>query len=245
MKKLSVVIPCYNEEKNISLLLSDFDKFGKNYNFELIMVDNGSSDDTWLLLNKFLPRYKFLRILRIKKNIGYGHGIVSGLSIAKGDYVGWTHADLQTDIYDIIKAYKVLLKKGFPEKIYVKGTRINRDFSETFFTFGMSILESIWFGTLLFDINAQPNIFSKKFFDKWVNTPNNFLLDLYSYALAKKCSYKVERINVEWKKRKYGTSAWNINWKSKFIFSFQIVLGSIPLKSILYKIQKSILLNKT
>lgn len=238
MKKLSIIIPCYNEEKNIPFLLEDFNKFSKDYNFELIIVDNGSSDNTWHLLNKSLTRYNFLNILRIKKNIGYGHGILSGLSIANGEYLGWTHADLQTDIHDILRAYNILLEEGFPENIYVKGLRRKRNFTERIFTFGMSVYESTLFGNILFDINAQPNIFHKKFFKTWINAPENFLLDLYSYALAKKCKYKIKRFKVEWNERKYGTSAWNINWKSKFSFSFHILLSSIKLKLLLTKIKK-------
>ena len=52
-------------------------------------------------------------ILRIKKNMGYGFGIISGLKkIQEYDIIGWTHADLQTDITDITKAIKIFEEYG-------------------------------------------------------------------------------------------------------------------------------------
>ena len=244
MINLSIVIPCYNEEKNLPLLLNDFDFICKGNKFELILVDNGSNDNSWETLNSYLEKYKFLKILRIKKNLGYGHGIIKGLSIARGRYCGWTHADLQTDINDILKAYKKIEEANFPDNIYIKGYRKKRNFSEMIFTNGMTVFETIWLGMPLIDINAQPNIFPTNFLKYFINPPNNFLLDLYSYALAKKLDYKIIRFNVEWKKRRFGFSAWNINWKSKFIFSFKMILGSIPLKYKLSEIKKSIIFNK-
>ena len=227
---LSIVIPCFNEEKNIKSILDKFNKFSDNKKFELVLVDNGSSDNTWKYIKECLPKYKFLKALRIKKNIGYGNGIVSGLSIAEGRYLGWTHADLQADINDIYRAYKILKEDGFKNDIYIKGFRKNRKLADQIFTFGMTIIESLWFGTILDDINGQPNIFPKEFFNKWENPPKDFLLDLYSFYLAKIYDLRIKRFNVKFITRKYGTSSWNINWKSKFIFTFKILLGSLKLK---------------
>ena len=241
---LSIVIPCFNEEENIFLLLKEFEKITINNNFELILVDNGSVDKTWYFLKEAEKRYKFLKILKINNNIGYGHGIVSGLSVAKGKYIGWTHADLQTDICDILKAYTIINESKAPENIYVKGLRRNRRLYENIFSFGMSVFESLWLGVFLRDINAQPNLFPKNFFDYWIDPPNDFLLDLYSYALAKKCGYKIKRINVLFKKRIFGKSSWNINWKSKFKFSFRIFLDSIQIRNKFFNTIKIILLKK-
>ena len=240
---LSIVIPCYNEEKSINFILDKFDKIPEKNNFELILVDNGSSDNTWKLLKEKLEKYKFLKVLKIKHNIGYGHGIVSGLSIAKGKFVGWTHADLQTDIFDINKAYKILKEDGLRKDLYIKGLRKNRNLLDQIFTFGMTIFESILLRTILIDINAQPNIFPKEFIEKWEKPPDDFLLDLYSYVLAKKSSYRVKRFDVKFEKRKFGISSWNINWKSKFIFTFKIFIGSIILKSKINSLSKISLYN--
>ncbi|HRG76152.1 MAG TPA: glycosyltransferase family 2 protein, partial [Leptospiraceae bacterium] len=98
--KLSIVVPCYNEEKNIPLVLEKFQSVIKRDDVEVILVNNGSKDNSQLVLNELIPKYSFARTVLVEVNQGYGFGILSGLKEAKGDYIGWTHADMQTDPYD-------------------------------------------------------------------------------------------------------------------------------------------------
>ena len=72
---------------------------------------------------------------------------------------------MQTDPADPIKALEIKRSKLILKKYYIKGFRKGRPFVDNFFTFGMSIFETLYLGTQEFwDINAQPNIFQKKFF---------------------------------------------------------------------------------
>ena len=107
MTILSIIIPCYNEEKNIIPL---FEKIGElleeDSSIEVIIVNNGSTDNTKnSILNSKLNIDKKIKVYEIKENIGYGHGIMSGVKIASGEYIGWCHADLQTEPMDVYNAY--------------------------------------------------------------------------------------------------------------------------------------------
>lgn len=95
--KIGIVIPCFNEEKNISLLI---DKIYENFsgqNFYFLLVNNGSNDATESKIkSKLKKRDNLIGLYSIKKNIGYGHGIYQGLTKIKDcKFLGWTHADLQ------------------------------------------------------------------------------------------------------------------------------------------------------
>ena len=57
---------------------------------------------------------RFGRVVTVPVNLGYGHGILSGLREAKGDYLAWTHADLQTDPADVVKAWELLTASPNP-----------------------------------------------------------------------------------------------------------------------------------
>ena len=160
MKKLSVILPCYNESKNIPYVLEKFGKIIQRDDIELIFVDNGSNDNTLKILEKLIPKYSFAKLKKVKVNKGYGYGIKSGLKIAKGKYLSWTHADMQTDPEDVIRALNIIESLDSEEKLYIKGKRKGRPLSDEFFTVGMSFFESILLLTPLWDINAQPNIFS-------------------------------------------------------------------------------------
>lgn len=164
MIKLSIVIPCYNEENNIPLILSKFSEVIKREDIEVILVNNGSSDNTSQILDELLPIYGFASTVKVEVNQGYGFGILSGLKETKGDYIGWTHADLQTDPADVIKALDIIERNGDPKHIIVKGNRKNRPLFDQIFTSGMSLFESVYLQCKLNDINGQPNIFHKDFF---------------------------------------------------------------------------------
>ena len=228
--KLSVIIPCCNEEKNIPLILDGFKKvIGNRSDIEIIIVDNNSTDGTAIVLSELAPNYSFLRSMKVME-IGYGIAVLSGLKEAKGEYIGWTHGDFQTPPVDVIKALEIIEKINNPQNIYIKGLRNGRPILDRFFTFGMGIFESLYFGKLFYDINAQPNIFHKSFLESWSDPPHDFSLDLYAFYLAKKKNMPIVRFPVLFKKRIYGESHWNKNLYSKWKFIKRTVSFSRSLK---------------
>lgn len=226
--KCSVVIPCYNEEQNIPLILKRFQEVIRKEDMELILVDNGSTDQTQERFRELLPLYPLARSIKIDVNQGYGYGIWKGLEAAKGDYLGWTHADMQTDPEDVVRAYHILKEqKG---DCYVKGTRRGRPLVDNLFTFGMSVFEIICLKQFLVDINAQPNFFPRKFFESWEEPPYDFAFDLYAFYLAKKTGIPVIRFPVQFPKRIHGTSHWNTGFSAKCKFIRRTVDFSIRLR---------------
>lgn len=227
--KLSIVIPCYNEEKNIPLLLERFAEIVGNRDMEIILVNNGSTDNSAKVMERLLPKYKFAKIVTVPVNKGYGYGILKGLEEAKGEFVGWTHADMQTDPNDIIKAWRII-EKSESKDIYVKGRRKGRTLYEQFFTVGMGIFESGYLGVPMYDINAQPNIFPRKFLLKWQEPPYDFSLELYCLYLVRKYNMKVIRFVVEFHERRNGHSSWNKGLRSRLNLIRQTILYSRKLK---------------
>ena len=128
-KKLSIIIPSYNEINNLKILLKKANKIlSENKDIEIIIVDNGSTDGSknYLYNNKkFFPRIK---VVRVQKNIGYGFGIKYGLKFATGKIVSWTHADLQFEIKDIMKFLNKNYNNIIKHNLVVKGRRQNRPF---------------------------------------------------------------------------------------------------------------------
>lgn len=227
--KLSVIIPCFNEAENIPLILERFAHVIGRWNIELILVNNGSTDHSEKVLEVLLPQYAFARTVFVPENQGYGYGILSGLKEADGDYLGWTHADMQTDPADIVRAWRIL-ENNFEKPVYIKGARKKRPLFDTFFTIGMSIFESIYFRISMKDINAQPNIFPKSFYLKWKNPPFDFSLDLYALYMAKKEKITIIRFPVLFPKRIHGTSKWNTGFSSKWKFIKRTIEYSRKLK---------------
>lgn len=231
--KLSLIIPCYNEAKNLPLLLDRCKELNSYSEVEIILVDNGSTDNSPEVLLELLPNYPGCRSIRVEQNQGYGFGILSGLEVAKGDIVGWTHADMQTDPMDAIKGLQLFEKYG--NNIFVKGKRFGRPFTDTFFTIGMSFFETLLLRKPLWDINAQPTLFSREFFKNWDEPPHDFSLDLYAYYLAHNNKLKVYRFPVLFAKRAHGISHWNVNWAAKWKFIKRTLQFSFELRKKLWK----------
>ena len=104
-RTVSLVIPCFNEAGNAEQLVARAKAATQAAsNLEVIFVDNGSSDETFRKIEPLVLGHQRLSLLRVDKNIGYGHGIKFGLLHAKGEVAGWTHADLQTDPFDAVRA---------------------------------------------------------------------------------------------------------------------------------------------
>ena len=78
-----------------------------------------------------------------------GNGILEGLKSAKGEVLSWTHADLQTDPKDVIRAYQTFMEHN-ADDVIVKGRRQNRALLESFFTFAMQVISSMALKVMLY-----------------------------------------------------------------------------------------------
>ena len=229
MINLSIVIPCFNEAKSLPKLVKDFSKKLKRKDVELILVNNGSNDSTETIISNLKKDYNFLKMIKLKKNNGYGNGILQGLKKAKGKYISWPHADLQTDPYDVIIGFEKFEKELSP-KIFIKGNRLGRPLKDIIFTIGMSIFETILLKKFFWDVNAQPNIFHKNFFNMLEKIPLDFSFDLFFYFNAKKKKLKILRFPVKYPERKFGVSHWNTDFKNKMKFIKRTIKYSFQLK---------------
>ena len=206
----SLVIPCYNEEKNLPILINKYKKFLINPRNELVLVNNGSVDDTEKFFKK-LTKIKNIKICRVKKNIGFGYGLKKGLLASSGKILIYSHADLEVNPNDIIKSIKLFEKNRYNKKIFIKGNRIkliknNWTYIDIFFSYGYTLLNLILFRKNIYDIHGMPVVFSKKLLKNLNYFPNEFSIDLALYVHALKNHYKVIRfpVNFNKNKRKYG-----------------------------------------
>jgi glycosyltransferase involved in cell wall biosynthesis len=231
-KLISCVISCYNEEKNIAILLDQIKSNNLEKNFEFIIVNNGSTDNSWQIICEKKNNFPEIIFINLDKDLGWGNGITEGLKLTSCEYVGWTHGDLQYDLKILLQVQKVLKDpNNRGDSILIKGRRKNRKFIEVIFTFMMSIIASILLGKILYDINAQPNFFSRKVLNDFKNTPKDLMLDFYLYyKILKKKNNKIIRIPVMQEERIHGFSSWNRSFISKFMMSVKQFIGIIKVR---------------
>ncbi len=129
MAKISFVIPLYNEAANVDelhkrlmrVLAADF----KDFDYEIIMVDDGSADDTFRSLESLHGQNPKLKVVQFSRNFGHHIAITAGLDMADGDYVVMMDGDLQDQPEEVKKLY-AKLNEGYD---VVYGERMNKKFS--------------------------------------------------------------------------------------------------------------------
>ena len=95
MDLLSIVVPCYNEEESVKLFLSEIQSILADYNFEVIFVNDGSSDNTLDVIKDLADSNSNVKYISFSRNFGKESAIYAGLSNANGDLVCLIDADLQ------------------------------------------------------------------------------------------------------------------------------------------------------
>lgn len=107
---LSLVIPCYNEQESVPTLLNRVEaallKTGKP--FEVLIIDDGSTDQTPHLLAESMRRYSWLRVIRMARNTGQSAGFEAGFAAARGQVLATIDADLQNDPEEIPRLLPML-----------------------------------------------------------------------------------------------------------------------------------------
>ncbi len=212
---LSLIIPCYNECGSIPSLIANIEQLILQLpTIEIILVNNGSTDDTAVLLNS-LALSNHYNIVNISINKGYGHGILQGLQVAKAPVLAFTHADMQTHPLDVLLAYNAYIAAN-NIMLVVKGLRQKRNWLDAAFTKGMSWYSSVMLQVSLTDVNAQPKLFSSIFY-KCIKeeAPLDFSLDVYLLYKAKTLG-SIHTIPVLYNKRKQGSAKGGGTLKGKW-----------------------------
>lgn len=226
----SIIFPCFNEESNIGRLVETLAQVLPLDETEIILVNNGSTDNTLDVIKSCAQSYQSIRVIDLKENKGYGDGIYAGLLQASGKFLGWSHSDLQTPIADLLTSINLIKESGLNDQVAIKGLRRNRPMRESIYTIAMSIFESLLFQKILCDINAQPNFISKKFFKSLSAPPTDSTLDLFYYYMILKHKISLIRFPVHFLPRRHGKSHWNQNIGRKVMFILDTIKSSCKIR---------------
>jgi glycosyltransferase involved in cell wall biosynthesis len=121
MEKLSVVVPVMNEEENVSLLIQKIREALKSYDYEIVLVDDGSRDNTVNIIRE--QAGTDIKLIVFAKNFGQTSAMAAGIKAATGDYIITMDGDLQNDPEDIPMMMEQLKEQGVD---VVAGIRKNR-----------------------------------------------------------------------------------------------------------------------
>ena len=216
MKKLSIIVPVYNEERTIASILDKVKKLSiPNIKKEIIVVDDHSQDSTMKILEKIKqPGY---RLLVHRVNQGKGAAVRTGLAVASGDYIIIQDADLEYDPQDIPKLLKPIID-GKAEVVY--GSRFTGEHRNMLFWHMMgnkflSFVTNLLYNTTLSDMEVCYKLFTKEALAGISLKENRFGFDpeITSKILRKRI--RIYEVPIAYTGREFDEGK-KISWKDGF-----------------------------
>lgn len=231
MKKISIIVPCYNEEEVIKLFNEEIhkiviDKIKEEYDYELLFVDDGSKDNTFKILKEMKQKDEKIRIISFSRNFGKESAMYAGLENCTGDLVVIIDADLQhppEKILDMLHG----IKEGFDVVTTVRKDRkseskIRNIFSRMFY--------KIMHESTNIEIKQGAQDFrmmKREVVDAILELKeyNRFSKGIFSWV-----GFNIKYLETENKQRAAGKSKWNYFGLFKYAKEGIISFSTLPLK---------------
>ncbi|MFH1038769.1 MAG: glycosyltransferase family 2 protein [PVC group bacterium] len=219
--EFSLALLFYNEEENIGPVVGGLRDTlnAAGLDFQLILVDNGSSDRTPDAIRELVGGDPRLKAVTVEKNLGYGWGVINGLRAADGEWIGYMDGDGQVGPAgllrvlrgagsgcDLIKVRRALRLDGFARR-WISNTYV--------------MMFCLLFNLPFYDINAKPRIFRRKWLDLFQLSSRDWFVDAEMLAKARLLGLTVREIPVVFRKRGEGFS--HINGRAILEFVKNII----------------------
>lgn len=219
LKKLSIVMPAYNEgggiEKTLRKTFSVLQN--KGFSFEVIVVNNGSTDNSKEVLTTLQKEFPELKVISVMPNRNYGGGIKAGLENATGNILGWTDADGQVDPKGIVDLYHLITDQGFKVAKAYRHPRIEskyRKFQSNVF----NTIFKLFFGNIANDINAKPKLMAREIYEKFPLESNDIFIDAEWVIKLAKAKIPMGNAPVPFLKREFGKSKMRFWTSLEFLY---------------------------
>lgn len=207
--QVSLVMPCYNEERCIDQTAPELTRVFSSAGvaLELVLVDNGSTDDTARIIDGLVASGLPIRKVTVEQNRGYGDGILRGLEVCRAPIVGYLCADGQVAAEDVLRTFRLI--EGRQDRVLAKVRRRFREDSVkrkvvSIIYNGLMQASFGWLGAI--DINASPKILSRRNFRAMDLQSRDWFLDPEIILKAKAMGLRVIEIDVEGRPRRSGIS---------------------------------------
>ncbi len=235
--KFSLIIPLWNEGKNITELVDVIFKSGlpEQGMTELILVNNGSSDNTGELVNQVAKIYTWIKPVHLDENQNYGGGVYEGCKYAAAEVLCYIPGDLQVMPDDVIKVFKAFSTcDDNKHKLFVKGQRtIRHDPLQTqIVSHVYTLLGNLFLGLRVKDVNGLPKMFHRSLLDLVpAERMKTFVFDSQLISLARVNNWAIKEIPVTFHGRREGVSSWS---KKRMKVYIQVFCQLLKLRTLRY-----------
>lgn len=219
--KLDIIIPAYNEERNVTLIHDRIEECLKDIDYSLIYVNDGSTDSTYKELKELYKKDKRVKVVNFSRNFGKEAAIYAGLEKSTGDLCALIDADLEQNPKYLKEMYNILIKDDDTDEVAMINTkRTNNTYAQK--KGSRSFYKLI---NLLSDVEFKADASDFRMFTKDVrkailklSEKNRFTKGIFSYV-----GFNVKYIPYDVEKRNHGKS--KFNFKSSFKYAIDGIIG--------------------
>lgn len=235
MKFLSIIIPCYNESSPLNETYNEVKKTleeiktDQSYDYEMLFVDDGSTDDTLEIVQNISNIDKSVKYISFSRNFGKEAGMIAGLEHAKGEAVVIIDADLQHPPY-LIKEMITEFENGFDQVIAKRSRKGEKKTRKIITQFYYKIVNKL-IDVELTDGIGDFRLLSRKAVNSILEMPeyNRFSKGIFSWI-----GYKKKVIEYENNERVSGESKWSFKSLLNYAVDGVISFNSAPLRMLIY-----------
>lgn len=211
----SLIIPLWNEGNNVAELIrvianSELLQIGMT---ELILVNNGSSDNTGVLVDEGARRHSWIVPVHLEQNYNYGGGVYEGFRRARSSLLCYIPGDLQVMPDDVVRVFQSFCASSASKsKLFVKGHRTVRHdpFQTQLVSRAYTFLANMILDLHIKDVNGLPKMFHRSLIDLVpAERMNTFVFDSQIISLARTNGWVIEEVPVTFHSRREGVSSWS------------------------------------
>ena len=207
-KSLSVVIPAYNEESYIAKCVTSLEAVLQDISddFEIVIVDDGSSDGTEDILEHLKSSRPYLVVVRHERNQGLGRTLRSGFDRCRNEITFYSDADLPFDFAELGRALRVMELKSADAVTGFRHDRTNEGLRRTVYSFAYNWLIRLVFRLRIRDVNFSFKLVRTAVLREMDLRSDGSFIDAEMMIKADRLGLFVCQIGVDYFKRKHGDS---------------------------------------
>jgi polyisoprenyl-phosphate glycosyltransferase len=226
-KLISIIIPVYNEEKQIPITIQTIDRIinENTIQYEMILIDDGSSDPSWKKIKELSTQYPFITGLKLSKNFGKESAICAGLEKATGDAAVIIDADLQHPPEIIPQMVQAWLDEGYD---VIEGVKSHRGKERIITRIGSKIFYHLLNKAAGFNLNSASDfkLLDKKVVNAWKRMPER---NMFFRGMSEWLGYKRKKIPIIIADREIGKSKWSLSSLIRLAVTAISSFSAIPL----------------
>lgn len=228
MTELSIVTSMYNDEDCVKSFIETVVDAAKGFggNYEIIIVNNASLDNTGKMCDKYAKRHSNIKVVHVPKpNLGKGNGVRLGIEKTSGKYIALLDPDLQQNPKDIFKLLKILKENDYGAIIGWRMDRSKDPFYRLFYSkIYNAVVVKLLFNLPVPDASGQPRIFKREAIAGYKIVNKRWGIEVELPYIVKRRGYKIGFTPVDWRQRIGNQS------KVKFFTAFDIFLELIKFR---------------